>query len=127
MILVDTSVWIGHLRSRISELEGLLDDCHVLTHPMIVGELACGGLADRGEWLRALQRLPMLAEASHRKVLEVIESKRLWGRGIGFIDAHLLCAVLDCEHASLWTLDKRLHRVAEELGVVFSEEIWGND
>ena len=126
MILVDTSVWVDHLRSRVAQLEGLLASGDVLMHPMIVGELACGAMSDRDRQLRLWRCLPMLTEQPHRRVLNIIESKRFMGRGIGFIDAHLLCAALDRKCASLWTRDKRLHRIAEEVGVAFSENVRGD-
>lgn len=120
MILVDTSVWIDRLRASNAGLVELLTAGKALAHPMVVGELACGALSDRLERLRAWRALPALAERPHEEVLEAIESRRLMSRGVGFIDVHLLCAVLHREGASLWTLDKRLHRLAEELGVAFS-------
>ena len=126
MTLVDTSVWIQHLRCRKPELGLLLVGGHVLMHPMIVGELACGKLLGRDKLLRYWQDLPMLPKRPHRDVLEVIESKQLMGSGIGFIDAHLLCVVLYRERTSLWTRDKSLHRTAKNLGVAFSEDIQAN-
>ena len=121
MILVDTSVWIDHLRSAESDLSMLLGAGNVLIHPMILGELACGNLPDRTQTLRSMMALPVIGELSHERVVSGIESRELSGRGIGFIDAHLICSVLECQGALLWTRDKRLKRVAEDLGVVFSE------
>ena len=126
MILVDTSVWVDHLRNRVAQLEGLLASGEVLMHPMIVGQLACGAMSNRDRQLRLWRCLPVLTEQPHRRVLEVIESKQLMGRGIGFIDAHLLCAALDRKCASLWTRDKRLRLIAEEAGIAFMENIPGN-
>ena len=122
MILADTSVWVDHLRNPVLRLAGLVDAGEILMHPMIIGELACGNLADRGRRLRDWQRFPMILEAANRDVLSTIESRQLMGRGIGFIDAHLLCAVLNSENTLLWTRDNPLHRVAGDLGIAFSED-----
>ena len=90
MILVDTSVWVEHLRSPLSELQDQLRTGQVLTHPMVIGELACGMIRRRREFLSYLGPLPIIPELAHERVLEEIETNRLMGRGIGFIDAHLL-------------------------------------
>ena len=121
MIIVDTSVWIDHLRlSELALLENLRKR-NVLMHPMVIGEVACGNLPRRTETLRKMRSLPRVKELRHEYVLSRIESRNLNGRGIGFIDAHLICSVLDHGETSLWTRDRRLKRVAEELGVAFSE------
>ena len=121
MILVDTSVWIDHLRSPEPELVELLRTDKVLIHAMIIGELACGTFRTRAQRLRDWWALPRIAESSHDHVVSVIESRNLMGRGIGFVDAHLLCAVLNRNGTVLWTRDRRLEELAQELGVVFSE------
>ena len=121
MILADTSVWVDHLRNPVLRLAGFVEAGEILMHPMIIGELACGNLADRGKRLRDWRRFPMILEAPNRDVLSTIESRQLMGRGIGFIDAHLLCAVLNSEDTLLWTRDNSLHRVAGDIGVAFSE------
>ena len=123
MILADTSIWIDHLRSPLSRLADLVSASEVLMHSMIIGELACGNLSDRRERLSDWRRIPMISEASNQEVLSTIESRQLMGRGIGFVDAHLLCAVLNREHTLLWTRDNSLHRVAEEFGMAFSEGV----
>ena len=122
MILADTSVWVDHLRNPVLQLAGLVEAGEILMHPMIIGELACGNLADRGKRLRDWQRFPMILEAPNRDVLTTIESRQLMGRGIGFIDTHLLCAVLNSEDTLLWTRDNSLHRVAGDLGIAFFED-----
>ena len=119
MILADTSVWIDHLRSPLSQLAELANAGQILMHSIIVGELACGNLSDRRQRLRDWQRLPMIPEASNQEVQSTIESRQLMG--IGFMDAHLLCAVLNRENTLIWTRDRRLRRVAGALGVVFCE------
>ena len=124
MILADTSVWVDHLRGALPRLAQLVKDGEILMHPMIIGELACGNLADRKKRLRDWWRFPMILEAPHRDVLSTIESKKIMGRGIGFIDAHLLCAVLNSEDTLLWTRDNSFHKVAEDLGIAFSDGGW---
>ena len=120
MILADTSVWIDHLRSPLSQLTEFVSAGKILMHSIIVGELACGNMSDRRR-LSDWQRLPMIPEASHLEVLSTIESRQLMGQGIGFMDAHLLCAVLNRENTLIWTRDRRLHLMAGALGVAFGE------
>lgn len=116
MILVDTSVWIDHLRDGSSRLEDLLVDGMVLSHPFVIGELACGNLAKRGEILSLLAALPRAGMADNDEVLHLLESKRLYGRGLGWVDAHLLASAL-LNECGLWTFDKSLGATAVELGV----------
>lgn len=121
MILVDTSVWIDHLQTSELDLLENLRSGQVLMHPMVVGELACGNLPMRTETLRRMRSLPQINELSHEMVLSHIESRNLTGRGIGFIDAHLICSVLEHGETLLWTRDKRLKRIAQDLRVAFSD------
>ena len=121
MILVDTSVWIDHLRRPERALPEQLSGNNVLTHPIVVGELACGNLPNRVTFLRRMDTLPQIGEGTHQDVRDLIESERLMGRGIGLMDAHLLYSVLRQEDALLWTRDARLNRIAEELFVSYSE------
>lgn len=107
MILVDTSVWIHHFRHGNARLRELLQEGEVATHPIVLGDLACGSLAKRAETLRLLNRLPRIPQAPDHLVLQSIESRRLFGKGIGWIDAHLLTASL-LSSVPLWTLDRRL-------------------
>ena len=116
MVLVDTSVWVDHLRRGQPKLIGLLEDGSVLTHPFVIGELACGNLSNRSEILENFASLPAAVSAGSDEVLALIESRRLWGRGIGWIDAHLLASAL-LSHCPLWTLDKQLKQVAAGAGV----------
>jgi predicted nucleic acid-binding protein len=118
-MLVDTSVWIAHLRQGLPDLESHLLIGAVLCHPFIVGELACGNLKNRGEILSRLRRLPRVLVAGDEEVLKLIEDRRLMGRGISWIDAHLLASTL-VAGAELWTLDRRLEAVARPLGVLWS-------
>jgi predicted nucleic acid-binding protein len=107
MILVDTSVWIQHFRGGNAHLRELLQQGEVATHSMILGELACGNLAKRAETLRLLGHLPRIPQAPDHLVLQSIDSRRLFGKGIGWVDAHLLTASL-LSSVPLWTLDRRL-------------------
>ncbi len=117
MIVVDTSVWIEHLRSANTVLRELLDDGEVLGHPFVLGELALGNLRQRDDIIRSLQRLPQAISASHEEVLQFIDREFLFGRGIGYVDAHLLAATRMTADSRLWTRDRRLHAVAAQLGV----------
>lgn len=107
MLLVDTSVWISHLRSTDHRLADALEAGVVLTHPFVVGELACGSLRGRDAFLRLLAALPAATEATHAEVLQLVERHRLHGRGIGWIDAHLLAAAR-LSGADLYTHDAAL-------------------
>ncbi len=104
MVLVDTSVWVSHLRDGNIELEYLLNNGNVLCHPLIVGELACGNLKDRAVILSFLQLLPMSIEAEHEEVLSFVEKNRLMGKGIGYVDAQLVASAL-LTSVPIWTLD----------------------
>ena len=117
MTLVDTSIWVDHLRGAEMRLSPLLHDNQVLVHPMVVGELACGHLRNRAEVLRLLGELPQAPVAADQEVLAFIEHHRLMGRGIGYIDAHLLAATALAASAHLWTIDQRLMKVAVDLGL----------
>jgi len=110
MTLVDTSVWINHFRNGNPRLRDLLEESEVVTHPMVLGELACGNLARRAQTLRLLARLPRIPQVADPLVLQAIESRRLFGEGIGWIDAHLLTAAL-LSSVGFWTLDRRLGRL----------------
>lgn len=111
MILVDTSVWIEHFRRGHTELVRLLERGEVAMHPMIVGELACGQLPKWASTLHLLQTLPQVADAPDVAVLHALEARRLFGSGIGWVDAHLLTSAL-LAHTRLWTLDGRLDKIA---------------
>jgi predicted nucleic acid-binding protein len=117
VILVDTSVWIDHLRSGDRELDQALTKGEVLTHPLVLGELACGNIRNRGEILGLLGQLPSAREATDEEALALIDRRQLMGRGIGYIDVHLLAAASLTPSARLWTRDRRLAGIASELGV----------
>lgn len=117
MILVDTSVWIDHLRRGNRALERALLDDEVATHPFVVGELACGTMRHREEKLQLLSALPHTTVAADNDVLTLIERRQLMGRGLGFTDCHMLASAL-IDGIPLWTLDRALERSARALLVV---------
>jgi len=117
MILVDTSVWIDHLRSGDDDLVTLLNTSQVLIHPFVLGELACGNLQNRSEVLGLLMVLPQISVASDEEVMFFIEHHGLMGKGIGYVDAHLLASLTLEGTTRLWTRDRRLQGVAETLGL----------
>ena len=121
MILADTSVWINHLRSKDLYLAVLLDQNQILIHPMVIGELACGNVSNRAEVFGLLRSLPQVPVATDEEVLFLIEYHQLMGRGIGYIDAHLLAAVTLAAPTRLWTTDRRLMDLAGELGVAYGQ------
>ena len=122
MILVDTSVWIDHLRVGDAELAVLLDRSQVLMHPFVLGELACGHLRNRAEVLALLKDLPQAAIATDEEVMFYIERHTLMGRGIGYVDAHLLAAVTLDGVTRIWTRDKRLRTVADALVLAYGKD-----
>jgi predicted nucleic acid-binding protein len=117
LILVDTSVWIDHLRVADDRLAALLVDGSILTHPYVIGEIALGQLRQRDAVLAALEGLARAEIATDAEVLRFIEIHALFGRGVGYLDVHLLAATKLTAGARLWTKDKRLRVVAEELGL----------
>lgn len=123
MILVDTSVWIDYLRNGDAELTTLLDGGRVLMHPFVLGELACGNLLKRDKILKLLGDLPRISVASDAEALFFIEQHELMGRGIGYVDVHLLAAVtLESTTTRLWTRDKRLRTVADTLALAYKKD-----
>jgi len=116
MILVDTSIWIAHFRTGGSKLGDLLNQALVMVHPFVMGELACGNLKRRARILIDLEALPSAVSATHEEVMRLVEVRKLWGLGIGWIDAHLLASAL-LSNCQLWTLDGKLARAAAAAGV----------
>ena len=110
MILVDTSVWIDHFRNGNAELKELLISNEVMVHPFIIGELACGSIKNRNEILSLLNELPRTVIAEHHEVLRLLEERKLYGKGIGLIDAHLVASAL-LSKVRLLTMDKPLEKV----------------
>ena len=119
MILVDSSVWVAHLRTNESALVELLNTGCVLSHPFVIGELACGNLKNRKAVLSLLQDLPAAPVATDEEALFFIESHGLMGRGIGYVDTHLLASVSLAGTGLLWTRDKRLNAVAGSMRLAF--------
>jgi predicted nucleic acid-binding protein len=119
VILVDTSVWVEHLRSGNATLASGLEAGGVLAHPFVIGELACGTLRNRREVLELLGRLPSAPMATNAEALEFLEQRALMGRGIGFVDVHLLASAALAAPARLWTRDRRLATIAVDLGLAW--------
>ena len=119
MILADTSIWIDHLRAGEPGLVSLLNDNQVLTHPMVIGELACGNLHNRDAMLGLLGGLPAITAATDEEVLFFIKERRMMGLGIGYIDAHLLAAATLARSVQLWTRNGRLEGVAADLDLAY--------
>jgi predicted nucleic acid-binding protein len=119
MVIVDTSIWVTHLRQGSQHLKGLLSDAQVICHPFILGELACGSIRNRKEILSLLQTLPMAPSASLEEVLYFIEHHKLMGIGIGFVDAHLLASA-QLADLPLWTSDRRLKAAAAKLELSYA-------
>ena len=117
MILVDASVWIEHVRTPDEVMLELLHDQRVLTHPFVIGEIVLGHVRRRETVLSELKELPLAAVVDDDEVLEFIEERRLFGQGIGYVDAHLLASSMITNRASIWTLDKNLRAAAEKLGL----------
>lgn len=117
MILVDASVWIEHFKKPDATLTALLASRLVMCHPFVVGELALGRLSKRDVVLAALGLLPMAPVVAHQDVLAFVERHSLMGRGVGWIDVHLLASTLVSARASLWSRDRRLTQAAAALGV----------
>ena len=118
MVLVDTSIWVDHLRFGNPRLACLLEDGDVVCHPFVIGELACGRLPDRADTLGRLLELPWTGVAGFDEVMSLIEAHRLMGTGLGFIDAHLLASAR-LSGIRLWTHDLQLKKAAAKLDVLF--------
>ena len=119
MVLVDTSVWISHFRHGNSRLQKLLQEGRVVSHPFIIGELACGNIRNRIEIISLMYSLPMLDVVEHEELLLFIEHNKMMGTGIGFVDVHLLAASI-LAGIPLWTRDKKLKQICSRLSIDFS-------
>jgi predicted nucleic acid-binding protein len=117
VILADTSIWVDHLRDGDATMTAHLNAGLILMHPFVVGELAMGNLPDRAGLLATLRRLPTVLKARDVEVLDLIEREKLFGRGLGFVDTHLLASALLTEDATLWSRDRLLHAAADRLGI----------
>ena len=118
MVLVDTSVWITHLRQVNRHLEELLLDAEVVCHPFIIGELACGSIKNRKEFLSLLRSLPIASVVTLDELLYFIDQNKLMNTGIGFVDAHLLASA-GLSGTPLWTADKTLKSEAIKLNLAY--------
>ncbi|TLD39963.1 MAG: PIN domain protein [Candidatus Jettenia ecosi] len=116
MVLIDTSAWVMYFRNGNIGLETLLHEYRVVYHPFIVGEHACGNLKNRAEILSLLPALPMAIHGEHEEVMRFIEDHRLMGKGLGYIDIHLIASALLTE-VLLWTVDKKLNEISIKLGI----------
>ena len=117
MILADTSVWVDHFRAHNVTLAALLETGAVLVHPFVIGEIALGSLKRRRDILDGLAALPRAASAKDDEVLAFIESRQIFGTGIGYVDCHLLASAALTAGAAIWTFDKRLKAVATMMGL----------
>ena len=116
MFLVDTSVWVSYFREGNTELANLLNNGEVVCHTFVVGELVCGNLKNRNQILSLLQSLPMSIKAEHEEVLEFIERNQLMGKGLGYVDIHLIVSAM-LTGISIWTHDKKLAQVVKALHI----------
>ncbi len=119
MIIVDTNVWIDHLRRLAPSLVVILQERRQRVHPFVIGELALGYVANRQTFIGVLRRMPQAIVATHAEVMGLIEDQGLHGRGIGYVDAHLLASARLMPGTSIWTRDKRLSAVCDRLGLAF--------
>ena len=119
MILIDSSIWIDHFHVGDERIRVLTDAEAALVHPFVYGEILLGSLRDRGGVAEYLADLPQAQVAEHDEAIYVLDRYRLFSRGIGFVDLHLLASTLLMQGARLWTRDKRLGAVAEEFGVAY--------
>lgn len=120
MILADTSIWIDHLRGGDAVMTVQLERGSIAMHPFVLGEIALGSLKSRAELLQLLEALPGTLVASDAEVMHMVDERALFGRGLGWVDVHLLAATLLTPGLRLWTRDRRLHAVAEEIGLASS-------
>lgn len=120
MILADTSIWIDHLRGGDAVMTEQLERGSIAMHPFVLGEIALGSLKSRAELLQLLEALPGTLVASDAEVMHMVDERALFGRGLGWVDVHLLAATLLTPGLRLWTRGRRLHAVAEEIGLASS-------
>ena len=121
MILVDTSIWIEHVKKPLPVFQALLNDMLVMTHPLIIGELTCGdyGRPEHDHLLQIVAETDHAAGMTHSDLLHWIKARKLYCHGVGYIDMHLLAAAHLGHARALWTMDGKLQRIAQELGVAF--------
>ncbi len=122
MILVDTSIWIDHLHATESRLVSLLTNDEIGCHHLVIEELALGAIKQRDGVLGLLSNLSQFPRVTHAEILHLVDRRRLWGRGLSAIDANLLGSVALVDGSQLWTRDKRLKAVCEDVGVAVFDE-----
>jgi predicted nucleic acid-binding protein len=122
VVLVDTSVWVSHFRQTNDDLVELLNEGEVACHPFTIGELACGNLKNRASIIALLEALPTVLVVNHEESLSFIEARKVMRKGLGYIDVHLLASAL-LTGVSLWTLDKKLDKVAGELQCRYRQKV----
>lgn len=120
MILVDSAIWVDHIRHKMPRLIRLLEDGQGLCHPFVIGEIALGSLRDRQFVLESLSSLPQAPVADHGELLFLLEERRLYSLGIGYVDLHLIASCLLLPGTLLWTRDRRLKATARQLGIDYS-------
>lgn len=118
MILVDTSVWVDHLRRGEKVLAALLEDGRVCVHPFVIEELACGDLPNRSEFLELIAALPAAVVAEHDEVLRLLDNEKLYGKGLGAVDVHLIASAR-LSSARLWSKDKAIRKETDRLRLTF--------
>lgn len=118
MVLVDTSVWISHFQRSNTGFVLLLNNGNVLCHPLIIVELACGNLKNRNKILSLMKSLPSAIQAENEEILQFIDNYFLMGKGLGYVDMHLLASSL-LSNVPIWTLDKRLKKISLEMGLAY--------
>ncbi|MEA3288445.1 MAG: type II toxin-antitoxin system VapC family toxin [Candidatus Marinimicrobia bacterium] len=121
MILIDTSIWIDHLRQGSKHSEKLLSEFSIFSHPFIIGELACGNLRNRQQIIHLLQELPQALVASDDEVLKFIDVNHLTGKGLGYVDMHLLAST-KLSGLRIWTRDRRMKEAAITLDVNWNQQ-----
>lgn len=119
MILVDTSVWIEHIHKRVPRLALAMEAGLVLTHPFVIGELACGGIKARRKFLDLLAELPSAPIVHHAEAIALIELRALMGKGLSYPDVHLLASTAIADDVRLWTNDKKLLAAAESMNLAY--------
>ncbi|MFN3546515.1 MAG: type II toxin-antitoxin system VapC family toxin [Mesorhizobium sp.] len=120
MILVDTAIWVDHIRHKMPRLIRVLDDGQGLCHPFVIGEIALGSLRDRQFVLESLSSLPQAPVADHGELMFLLEERRLYSLGIGYVDLHLIASCQLLPGTLLWTRDRRLVAAARQLGIDYS-------
>jgi predicted nucleic acid-binding protein len=122
MYLVDTSVWIDHLNKSEPLLVSLLNDNVVCTHPFIIGEIALGNLRQREIVIGYLQGIPQARVGSDFEVMHFISKRMLYGKGIGYVDAHLVTSALLMDNIYIWTRDKKLLKITKQFSLAYIED-----